>query len=92
MAQAVLTQVLNAIKTLASDELRQVQQEVEQQLAQERYPLEEERFHQALLAAGLVREIKPPRITPLGERRLIQAQGKPVSETISRSVVSWQPS
>jgi tetratricopeptide (TPR) repeat protein len=39
-------------------------------------------FHRALLASGLVRQIKqPPRSQP-SERQLIQVQGKPVSETI----------
>jgi hypothetical protein len=82
MAQAALTQILDAIKRLDPDELRQVQQAVQERLATGRNSPEEERFHQALLASGLVKEIKPPRTTPSGKRRLIQAQGKPVSETI----------
>jgi hypothetical protein len=82
MAQASLIHVLEAIKTLDPDELGQVQQAVQEQLAQRRYIPDEERFHEALLASGLVKEIKPPHTTPSGRRPLIQAQGKPVSETI----------
>ena len=82
MAQAVLTHILEEIKTLERDELRQVQQAVWERLASGGYSLEEERFHQALLASGLVKEIKPRRSIPLEEPPLIQVQGKPVSETI----------
>jgi len=82
MGGEALTQVLEAIQNLEPDELRHVQQVVQERLALERYSPEEERFHQALLAVGLVKEIKPPRRIPTGQRRLIQARGKPVSETL----------
>jgi len=82
MAQATLTHVLEAIKALDPDELQRVQQAVQEQLAQRRYSPDEERFHEALLASGLVKEIKPPCMTPSGRHPLIQAQGKPVSETL----------
>jgi hypothetical protein len=82
MGREALTQVLETIRNLEPDELRQVQQVVQERLAQEQYSPEEERFHQALLAVGLVKEIKPPRRIPTGQRRLIQARGKPVSETL----------
>ena len=39
-------------------------------------------FHAALLASGLVKEIKPPPLAGRSQRRLIQVQGKPVSQTI----------
>lgn len=42
----------------------------------------EEEFHAALLASGLVKAIKPPRTTPVGERRLMRVKGEPLSETI----------
>jgi hypothetical protein len=82
MPRKALTQVLETIKTLAPDELRQVQEAVQEGWASDHYSPEEERFHHALLAAGLVKEIKPPRGAPSGERRLIQVRGKPVSETL----------
>lgn len=39
-------------------------------------------FHRALLASGLVRQIKQPSRYQQSERQLIQVQGKPISETI----------
>jgi hypothetical protein len=39
-------------------------------------------FHQSLLDAGLVKQIKRPSYQSITERRLIQSEGKPVSETI----------
>jgi hypothetical protein len=39
-------------------------------------------FHKALLASGLVKQLKQPSNSQPTERRLIQVQGKPVSETI----------
>jgi hypothetical protein len=41
-----------------------------------------ETFHQALLASGLVKQIRPPRLDRDAQRRLIEVQGPPVSETI----------
>jgi hypothetical protein len=74
--------VLETIETLKPEELQRVQQAVQARLGQKRYPPGEEQFLQALLDAGIIREIKPPRTTPVGERRRIQASGKPVSETL----------
>jgi hypothetical protein len=82
MRRGALTAVLKTIEALEPEELQQVQQAVQARLGQKRYPPEEERFLQALLDAGVIREIKPPRSTPVGERRRIQASGKPVSETL----------
>ncbi|GAL95586.1 hypothetical protein N0824_00102 [Microcystis sp. 0824] len=39
-------------------------------------------FHQSLLDAGLVKQIKRPSSQPITERRLIEIEGKPISETI----------
>ncbi|WP_409867265.1 hypothetical protein [Microcystis sp.] len=39
-------------------------------------------FHQSLLDAGLVKQIKRPSSQPITERRLIKIEGKPISETI----------
>ncbi len=36
----------------------------------------------SLINSGLVKQIKYPSYEPISERRLIQAKGKPVSETI----------
>ncbi len=39
-------------------------------------------FHQALIDAGLVKQIKHPSYNLIPEQRLIQVEGKPVSETL----------
>ncbi|NER28439.1 MAG: hypothetical protein F6J89_12590 [Symploca sp. SIO1C4] len=39
-------------------------------------------LHKALLTSGLVKHLKQPSYNQQTERRLIQVQGKPVSETI----------
>ena len=44
--------------------------------------MSEQEFHEALIAAGLIENIKPPRRTQTGERRLMQVKGQPLSEAI----------
>jgi hypothetical protein len=55
MARETLTQVLETIKTLEPDELREVQEAVQERLGPRRYSPEEERFHTA--CAGVERRI-----------------------------------
>ncbi len=82
MPQATLSQILDQLKALDADELRQLGQAVQEQLSPPEEVRKREAFHQALLASGLVKQIKKPRLTDTVERRLIEVQGKPVSETI----------
>jgi hypothetical protein len=82
MAQATLTRILEEIQTLASEELRQVQNAIEQRLSPTHESPEEERFLQTLVESGLIKEIKrPPRDRTI-QRPLVPIQGKPLSETI----------
>ena len=82
MVQATLHQILEQIKTLDPDELHQMSRAVQERLT----PLEEVRkrqaFHQALLASGLVKQIKTPPSVDVAERRLVQVEGRPVSQTL----------
>jgi hypothetical protein len=82
MAQTTLTDILDALKMLAPDELRQVQHAVAQQLAPQPLALEEERFLHALLAQGVIQTIKRPPRYRQGERPLVPIQGPPLSATI----------
>lgn len=97
MAQTVLEQVLEQIKTLNPDELRAVDCAVQAQLEQEPSKQEQsakeqketeeearkrEVFHALLLASGLVKEIRHPVRIELTP--LIEIEGEPVSETIIR--------
>ena len=40
----------------------------------------------SLINSGLVKQIKYPSYEPISERRLIQAKGKPISETIIQGI------
>ena len=82
MAQATLKQVMEEIKTLEPEELRQVQRVLESQLASTQDPGADEGFLKAMLDAGLVSEIKRPDRRHKRERHLAPIQGKPLSETI----------
>lgn len=82
MAQATLNRVLEDIKTLDPEEIRQVQHALESQLAPTKADDAGEGFQQAMLDAGLISEIKRPDRSQQRERRLVPIQGKPLSETI----------
>jgi hypothetical protein len=82
MAQATLRQILDQLPTLDVEELRQLNQAIEKRLSPQEETRKREAFRQALLASGLVKEIKPPRRTEISERQLIEVQGQPVSKTI----------
>jgi len=82
MAQPILTRVLDDIKTLEPDELRQVQHVVGEQLIKSISDDPDERVLQAMLRAGLIAEIKRPDRTPKPPRPLIRMNGRPLSETI----------
>jgi hypothetical protein len=82
MAQVTLERILQDIKTLEPDELMQVQQAVQTQLAPTGYAPEEERILQEMLKVGLLTEIKPRRTDRQIVYPLVPIQGKPLSETI----------
>ncbi len=82
MAQTMLQQILEYIKTLDSDELLQLHRAVQERLASQEETRRRQAFYQALLASGLVRHIKTPLLMEVSQRRLARVQGKPVSQTI----------
>lgn len=82
MGKASVGQVLQMIRELDAEELQQVRQAVDIQLAQQHEASGREAFRRALLEAGLVREFKTPPVRPEEERPLVPIQGKPLSETI----------
>lgn len=81
MAQAILNPILAQLETLARDELQQLNQAIQIYLDKQE-EIHPTKFHEALLTNGLVKQIKQPSQGRLIQRRLIQIQGKPVSETI----------
>jgi len=62
--------------------LQQLNQATQKHLADKEETAKRATFHQALLASGLVKQLKQPSYSRQTERRLIEVQGKPVSETI----------
>jgi len=82
MAQAILNQILEQLKLLQLEELQQLNQAIQKRLADKEEAAQRSIFHEALLASGLVKQIKEPTYSQTTEQRLIQVQGKPVSKTI----------
>ncbi len=76
-----LNQILNELKFLNSEELQQLHQAIQERL-EVKQTTQKSTFHQALLKSGLVKEIKQPFNNQQNQRKLIEVQGKPVSETI----------
>ncbi|MBD2533366.1 hypothetical protein H6G97_28915 [Nostoc flagelliforme FACHB-838] len=82
MAIETLNQILKQLETLELKELQQLNQTIQKYLADNEETLKQAAFHQALIDSGLVKQIKHPTYEPLTERRLIHAEGKPISESI----------
>ncbi len=89
MPQATLDAVISQINALEPDELRRVENAVQERLKSvlDRENSKEEKetaLDQALLAAGLITRIPPPRDPSKAERPTFQVSGEPLSETILR--------
>ncbi len=82
MAQATLNQILSQLETLDLEELYQLNQTIQKCLANKEEIAKHKAFHQALVDSGLIKQVKFPSYEPISERRLIQVEGKPISETI----------
>lgn len=81
MAEATLNQILKQLETLEPEELKQLNQAIQDRLSQEKKVDNHAAFYQALLASGLVTRIRKPSRQPI-ERKLLKIGGQPVSETI----------
>lgn len=77
-----LDSILEAVQTLTPDEQRRLRARLDERLAGAEEATKVQAFHRALLASGLVVALKAPRASAAGQRRLIEVQGKPLSETI----------
>lgn len=82
MTQINLKQILNQLETLNPEELKQLNQMVQQSLTEREELNPQDSFHQSLLTMGLVKQIKHPVYEPISERNLIEIKGQPMSETI----------
>lgn len=82
MSDMTLDRILEAVQTLTPDEQRRLRARLDERLARPEEAAQVQAFHRALLASGLVVALKAPRASAAGPRRLIEVQGKPLSETI----------
>ncbi|MCL1469095.1 hypothetical protein [Argonema antarcticum] len=82
MAVTTLDQILKQLDTLEIEELKELNQTIQKYLAEREETLNKSAFHQALINSGLVKQIKHPAYLTSADRKLIQIEGKPVSETI----------
>lgn len=82
MTQALLNQILTQLQSLEPSELQHLSQVIQSYLEQQDVSVKQASFHQALLEAGLVRQIKHPNFDERAQTRLIQVQGEPLSQTI----------
>lgn len=82
MPQAILDQTLEQLKTLESSEFQQLSQALQKYLANGETSIKRVSFHQALVASGLVRQIKTPTFELKTRQSLIQSQGESISQTI----------
>jgi hypothetical protein len=82
MTQTTLNQILDQLQTLDPSELQQLGQAVQNCLADRQPKPERVAFHQALIASGLVQQIKNPSFEQRTYQQPIESQDKPVSQTI----------
>lgn len=82
MARSALAQAIDLIKELNVEELEQLQEVIQGRLAPNGESTAIERFQKALLASGLVKEIKRPSREPGDRPPPVPFKGKPISETI----------
>jgi hypothetical protein len=74
-------EIVTAIEALPADDKMRVRAELEKRLSAD-LDARKRAFHEALLASGLVLEIKAPRRSEEKPFRPIEVKGKPLSETI----------
>jgi hypothetical protein len=82
MAQATLKRVLKDIEALDLSELGRVERAVKERLETAGYSAEEWTAMQALVVAGLIKEIKPRSQKSLTDYVPVPILGKPLSETV----------
>lgn len=82
MTRIVLQEILNRLEKLEVDELEELNQFLQQYIANKEESNQTKAFHQALLSSGLVKQIKHPIYRQTTQEQLIHLEGKPISETI----------
>lgn len=81
MTLTTLTQIINQLDFLETDELKQLNQAIQVRLTPVRELNKLAAFYDSLLTSGLVQQIKYPSSNQI-KRQLVKVQGKSLSETI----------
>lgn len=79
---AVFDQIVKQVNLLEAEELRRLNHIIIERLHPQDNQQRRRKFYQALIEAGLVKEIKEQRFSPSRKRTLVEVTGEPVSETI----------
>lgn len=82
MSHAILKQVLEQLQSLEPAELQQLSQAVQNHLLNQEENAKRVAFHQALVTAGLVKQIKKSSYKWPLDQQLVQVEGEPISRTI----------
>lgn len=82
MSETALKQTLDLLQSLEAEELREVEEATRARLASLSEASALDEFHRALIAAGLVLEIKTPDPASAPETPLVSIRGAPLSRTI----------
>jgi hypothetical protein len=82
MAQVLLNQMLHQIQALEPQELVQLTEAIQLQLGPANPAANPIAFRAALLASGLVQQLKPRTARTITDRQPIQVQGKSISQSI----------
>ena len=77
-----IQEIIESVQTLSHGDQQHLRKLLDEMLLQQKEVTKIEAFHQALLAAGLIKAINTPNPTRTTERQLIHVKGKPLSETI----------
>ena len=77
-----ISSILEEIKTLGPEELREVERTVRELLVHSTIEAKRESALNVLQESGLVAQVKRPSLASNNERPLVPIKGKPLSETI----------
>ena len=79
-----LEKVIREVKLLPADEQQKLREALDDIIAAPNSQMTEEEFERRLLERGIITRVPPPitDLTPYKGRKLMEIQGKPLSETV----------
>jgi hypothetical protein len=82
MSVTTLNQIVQQLEELDFKQLQELSKIIENYLLNQEDNIKKANFHQALISSGLVKKINQPNYSQKEDRKLIEIQGNPISETI----------